>query len=63
MRLYNITHNRIIQQHEISVGRNGVYIPIAFVCRRDKVFIKAFHNSAAQSPGTKDAGCRRVIGL
>lgn len=33
------------------------------VYRRDKLFIKVFHNSAAQSPGTKDVGCGCVIGL
>lgn len=56
MRMYNITHNRIIQQHEISVGRNGVYIPIVYAVAikfSSRPFIIPQHNRPTpRMPGT-----------
>lgn len=51
-RAYN---NRIIQRCEISVRHDGLYSHR--VCGRDKLFIRVFHNSAAQSPKDVECGC------
>lgn len=55
MCMYNIIHNRIIQQRKISVGRNGAYIPIVYadaIKFSSRSFIISQHNRPApRMPG------------